>query len=161
MPKPFFTMTFTGLAQLQLFFSLMKKAAESFGEAWVGSAVTYAPYQEFGTRLLQERPHWRVAIPEIIAEVGGDQREQNAVLDALIAREMEGLDFGEVGQIDSAMTAPMVVALKIERRVKQIITAKGIIDTGNYRASIATGPNERAAWQKSAARAKNPQSVVQ
>lgn len=133
-----FGFTMLGLSELSLFFKLLKRGAQDFGEAWVGSAVIYGPMQEFGTRFLTERPHWRVAIPEIIAEVGGDQQMQNEVLDAMIAREVEGKLFTDA-KLDTGTTAPIKVALMIERRVKQIITTKGIIDTGNYRASITTG----------------------
>jgi hypothetical protein len=155
-----FAFKIAGLQQMMLLFRLLQRAAEDFGEAWVGSAVEYGPMQEFGTRFLQERPHWRVAIPEIVAEVGGNQREQNAVLDAMIAREVQGVGLGEIGSIDPGMTAPIVVALKIERRVKQIITAKGIIDTGNYRASVATGRSQESAFARSAARATDPDTVA-
>tara|TARA_R110000851_G_scaffold62941_10_gene144164 strand:+ start:1835 stop:2293 length:459 start_codon:yes stop_codon:yes gene_type:complete len=138
-----------GLARLNLFLTLSQKAAENFGEAWVGSAAEYGPMQEFGTSTIDERPHWRVAIPEVIAEVGGDQRQQGQVLDGMIASQMEGAGFGV---IDSGSDAPSIVALKIERRVKQIITAKHIIDTGNYRASVSTGSTEESAFGKSAAK---------
>ncbi len=123
---------------------LRKLQGADFGEAWVGSAVVYGPFQEFGTRVLRERPHWRVAIPEIIAEVGGDDRLQGAILDGLIGD-------GE--------PAPIQIALMIERRVKQIIRAKGIIDTGNYRGSIATGRTEEEVFAKSSSKAR-PGTVV-
>jgi hypothetical protein len=128
---------FTGITQLMVL--LRKLRGADFGEAWVGSAVVYGPFQEFGTKVLQERPHWRVAIPEIIAMVGQDEGLQGAVVDGL------------VGDGDPA---PIRIALMIERRVKEIIQAKGIIDTGNYRASIATGRTEKEAFDESASKSR-------
>lgn len=153
-----FAFTMLGLAELRLFFRLMKRGGQDFGEAWVGSAVIYGPMQEFGTRFLTERPHWRVAIPEIIAEAGGDQQMQNEVLDAMIAREINGKLFTDA-KLDAGTTAPIKVALMIERRVKQIITAKGIIDTGNYRASITTGRNADDVYEDSVSLATDGTTV--
>lgn len=45
------------------------------------------------------------------------------------------------------------IAFEIEREVKISITRQGIIDTGNYRGSIATGPSEAEAFGASAAKA--------
>ena len=135
-----FAFVWTGLLELQLFFRLLTKISD-FGEAWVGSAVEYGPYQEFGTQFFEERPHWRVAIAEIVAETGTNVQLQNDILEAMVLREM-----GK-GQAHPAMH----VALKIERRVKQIMTAKGIIETGNYRASVAAGRTLDKAFEKSAA----------
>lgn len=142
---------------MRLLFRLLKKAGDKYGEAWVGSAVIYGPMQEFGTQFLTERPHWRVAIPEIIAEVGGSQKKQNEVLDAMVASEFEGKMLADT-TLDAGTTAPIKVALMIERRVKQIMTAKGVIDTGNYRGSITTGRTERGTYEASAALA-DPESL--
>lgn len=144
-------LSFTGLARLRLFMSLSQRAAENFGEAWVGSAVEYGPYQEFGTRTITERPHWRVAIPEVVNEIAGSQVEQGRVLDGMLAN-VSGASNAPVATVDSGGTAPMIVAQKIERKVKRIITAKRIIDTGNYRASVASGRTESQAYAKSEAR---------
>ena len=127
---------FTGIGRLLFELRRLQSAGNDFGEAWVGSAVVYGPFQEFGTKVLQERPHWRVAIPEIIAETGGDENLQSAIIDGLVGD-------GE--------PAPIRIALMIERRVKLIIQTKGIIDTGNYRGSIATGRSEKEAFDKSVA----------
>lgn len=146
-----FTFGWAGLSELALFFRLMQKV--DFGEAWVGSAVVYGPMQEFGTKFLTERPHWRVAIPEIVAAAGNDVKLQNKILDAMAAKE-------GIGTVSSGNSAPMEIALLIERRVKQVITAKGIIDTSNYRGSVATGSTEDDAFGKSVSRATDPSSVA-
>ncbi len=135
MAGPLGAIQFTGIAQLLVL--LRKLRSADFGEAWVGSAVVYGPFQEFGTKVLQERPHWRVAIPEIVAMVGQDESLQGAVIDGL------------VGDGDPA---PIRIALMIERRVKEIIKAKGIWDLGNYHGSIATGRTEKEAFDESAAK---------
>lgn len=150
-----------GLQQLMLFFRLLENAAKNSGEAWVGSAVQYGPYQEFGTQFLRERPHWRVAIPEIVAEVGGNVKLQEQVLDSMFARELkkEGFEVGVSGG-DASESGPLRIALMIERRVKQIMTSKKIIDTGNYRASIASGRTENETLDRSRDRATNPETTV-
>lgn len=138
---------FTGLQQLALFFNQLGRI-KNFDDAYVGSAVEYGPYQEFGTSRIQERPHWRVAIPEVIAAAGsgGLKREMEESL-------MEAVTGGASAEIDSGGNPPYVMALAIERRVKQVITAKGIIDTGNYRASVAAGRSESEAYSTSVSRA--------
>lgn len=143
-----------GLRALQTAFMVAAKAGRNPGEAWVGSAVHYGPYQEFGTQYMMERPHWRVAIPQVIAEVGGNQKLQNQVIDALMAREASGETFKEM-EVDAGDNAPLAIALMIERKVKKIITSKKIIDTGNYRASIASGTGEYDAYSKSSTQAFN------
>jgi hypothetical protein len=144
---------FTGLQQLALFFNQLGRI-KNFGDAYVGSAVEYGPYQEFGTShgdgtsRIQERPHWRVAIPEVIAAAGsgGVKREMEESL-------MEAVTGGASAEIDSGGNPPYVMALAIERRVKQVITAKDIIDTGAYRASVAAGRSEDEAYSRSVSRA--------
>jgi len=49
-----------------------------------------------------------------------------------------------VSEIDSADRLVRTLALAIERRVKEIITEKGLIDTGTLRASITAVPTESA-----------------
>jgi hypothetical protein len=46
-----------------------------------------------------------------------------------------------VEEIDSADELVRIVALAIERRVKEVIRDKGLIDTGTLRASITALPN--------------------
>ncbi len=141
-----FSFDIFGLPQLILFFKLMSQKVD-FGEAWVGSAVAYGPMQEFGTQFITERPHWRVALPEVIGQIGGDAKLHDEILDAFVEFDPSG--GAGVGEIEAGTTAPAKVALLVERRVKQIMTAKRIIDTGNYRASVATGRTEEDAFGKS------------
>ena len=150
-----------GPALAELAFVLKQLKGVDFGEAWVGSAVVYGPMQEFGTKLMQERPHWRVAIPEVLAEISGNPEKEEEILGGLFrssnikSRHLQG-----TGDVSAGDTAPTVVALMIERRVKEIIKAKGIIDTGNYRGSIATGRTEAGTFAKSAARTRDPSTVA-
>ncbi len=138
-----FALAFTGLTQLA---SLLKRLeGATFGEAWVGSAVVYGPFHEFGTAVLQERPHWRVAINEIVAGAAGNTELQEGIIKGLTA---------------GAGDSPMEIALLIERRVKQLITSKGIIDTGNYRGSVASGRSETDVFAKSSQQAIDKSSIA-
>jgi len=139
-----------GVAQLMSLFKGFENV--KFNEAWVGSAVEYGPMQEFGTKTLEERPHWRPALEEIATEIGSDKSLQGQV--------MEGLTSQGTQSIDAGGTAPIRVALMIERRVKEIIAAKGIFDTGNYRGSVAAGHTQDGAFATSASLAIDPDSVA-
>ena len=154
MAAPSFAFQLLGIAELKLFFGLLTKAAQDFGDAWVGSAVEYGPFNEFGTEVMEERPHWRVVIPQLAQEMGASQSAQNAILDAM-AGFGEGADpsGSSIITVQAHGGAPLFIALQIERRVKQMITALSIIDTGNYRASVATGKTEEEAFANSSARA--------
>ncbi len=138
-----FALAFTGLTQMAALLKKMQGA--SFGEAWVGSAVVYGPFHEFGTKVLTARPHWRVAIAEIVAGAEGNVELQEDII--------RGVTAGP-GQ------APIKIALLIERRVKQLIRAKGIFDTGNYRGSVATGRSEEDVFSKSVQRIKDPSTIA-
>lgn len=118
------------------------QAARTPGEYWVGSAVPYGPFHEFGTRSLTERSHWRPALQKIAAEHGGSGGFSSDIKSQELINEMITVPRGLVKKI----------AFEIEREVKIIITQKQIIDTGNYKGSIATGPSESEAYATSAAR---------
>jgi hypothetical protein len=45
-------------------------------------------------------------------------------------------------ELDSAREVVETLALALERRVKEIITEKGLVDTGNLRASISVAETE-------------------
>ena len=109
-----------------------KRADKEF--YWVGSAVPYGPFHEFGTNRMPARPHWTPAIKVTAQQfqlvVGGGD---DLVNDMLIAPR------GLVRR----------VAFSLERTVKKMITTLHIIDTGNYRGSIATGPTEQEAFSLS------------
>ncbi len=116
----------------------IQKAQGIEREYWVGSAVDYGVYHEFGTSKIVARPHW---VPSI-----------NRVA------EMFRLNINDSGteavnvMLESPRGLVQMVALALEREVKISIAAQGILDTGNYRASIATGPSESDAFQLSEAR---------
>ena len=148
-----------GVTQLMGMFNGLEEA--DFGEAWVGSAVEYGPLHEFGTPTMQARPHWRVAIGEVAAQISSDQSTQGQIMEGLLGPATAmGRESGGVPTIDSAGMAPIRVALMIERRVKEIIAAKGIFDTGNYRGSVASGNTHGEAFAKSVALAIDKDSVV-
>lgn len=144
-----FTFGIVGLAQMALFFKLMGQHT-SWSDAWVGSAVEYGPYQEFGTDRFPERPHWRNAIPFVVQMVEGRPGLQAELLQEMLAPD--GGNFPSAN-IESGGEAPLAIAKMIEREVKLEITALGIIDTGNYRGSITTGATEASTYAASAARA--------
>lgn len=96
------------------------------GGTWVvGSAVEYAIYLEMGTRDMDPKPFLRPALfearqslPQFIAD------NTSTTLNA----------------IDTADELVRTVAFALERRIKQIITEKGLIDTGALRASVVAVP---------------------
>jgi hypothetical protein len=97
----------------------------------VGTNVNYAIYVAFGTKKMDPRPFFRPAISELRRQGVDDFLKSNTKLSA---KRIENLD--------SLVTA---VGLALERRVKEIITEKDIIDTGTLRASIAAIPNGEVA----------------
>ena len=122
--------------------NVLKDAADAAkfpGEWWVGSAVPYGPFHEFGTQKITARPHWSPSIEIVTLKFGlAPARQQNEFVNAMILAP-RGL--------------VKLIAFDLERTVKQSITAQGIIDTGNYRGSIATGPTEEAAFGRSVGQA--------
>ena len=113
------------------------KHAKGPKDYWVGSAVEYGPYLEFGSSRMAARPHWSTAI-------------------RLVAMKYELTGTSQGNQlVNEMLTAPRglvkKVALDIERKTKQEITTQGAILTGNYRGSIATGPSEEVAHAASSA----------
>lgn len=88
----------------------------------VGTAVEYSLYLEFGTSKMDAKPFFRPAINEIRAQG----------VDGFIAHNTRT----SVEALPDADAVIRVLALALERRVKEIITDKGLIDTGTLRASI-------------------------
>jgi hypothetical protein len=88
----------------------------------VGSGVEYAVYLEFGTSKMDAKPFFRPAINEVRAQgvEGFVAHNTKTSVDAL-------------PDIDAVIK---VLALALERRVKEIVTEKGLIDTGTLRASV-------------------------
>ena len=101
------------------------------GPGWlVGTAVEYSIYLEFGTSDMDPKPFFRPVLAEVSTK--GVRR--------FVAENSE-YALGELDDIDSILAA---LALGIERRIKEIITQKGLIDTGTLRASIAAIPGGSA-----------------
>jgi hypothetical protein len=102
----------------------LRNNAEEWSEParyYVGTNVEYAIYLEYGTSKMDPKPFFRPVIAEA-------RRDLNAFI-------RDNTDFK--GQnIDSPDKLVKVVAFAIERRVKEVITEKGLIDTGAMRASV-------------------------
>ena len=96
-------------------------------DRWVvGTRVEYGIYLEFGTRYMDPKPFFRPAVNELkLQGVRG-----------FIAHNTRT----SIENIDSAGELVRVLALALERRIKEIITQKGLIDTGTLRASVAALP---------------------
>lgn len=102
----------------------LRQAAEDLerpGEWLVGTAVEYSVYLEFGTRDRDPKPTFRPAL-----------REAQADLESFVARNTRTT----VQAIDTAEELVETVALALERRIKQLIREKELIDTGAFRASV-------------------------
>jgi hypothetical protein len=90
----------------------------------VGSAVSYSVFLEFGTSDMDPKPYFRPALAELRVKGIEGFIEESGVL--------RSDDLGDVDP-DDLVDA---LALALERRIKEIITEKGLIDTGTLRASI-------------------------
>lgn len=127
---------FGSAAILAFFDRVMNGVASGDSEAFVGSAVVYGPFHEFGTSRIEARPHFR---PAIEALLGPGALQESGDMDL-----MEALVKGE---------AIPQLALRLEREIKRTITRKRVLDTGAYRASIATGKTRAQTAARSRARA--------
>lgn len=131
-----------GLTALISYFNVLKKAAKELAskEAWTGTVVYYGPMLEFGTQNMPAIPHWEVAAERM--NISAEKEEE----------------------LFLALTDPdehvlMLVAIEFEAEVKKVIREKGLIDTGNYRASIVSGFTEQEVASKSASNAIDPSTV--
>lgn len=91
------------------------------GTWYVGTAVSYSLFVEFGTSKMDAKPFFRPALAE--AERG---------LPAFVRENTKKT----LQQIDGPQELVRVVAYALERRVKEIITEKGLIESGTMRASV-------------------------
>jgi hypothetical protein len=83
-------------------------------------------YLEFGTSKMDPKPFFQPAINEARIEgIRGFIRHNTDI---------------SLSQIDTLDQLLAVLALALERRVKEIITRKGLIDTGTLRASVLAVP---------------------
>jgi len=93
----------------------------------VGTAVNYAVFLELGTADMDPKPFFRPALGELRAKgVEGFIRDHTETT---------------VAALDSVDQVVAAVALALERRIKEIITTKGLIDTGTLRASVVAVPD--------------------
>jgi len=83
-------------------------------------------FLEFGTRKMDPKPFFRPALQEVRA------RGVDGFINAHTKTTVEAL--GSIRQIVAAL------AFAIERRIKEIITAKGLILTGTLRSSVLAVP---------------------
>jgi hypothetical protein len=88
----------------------------------LGTGVEYAVYLEFGTSKMDAKPFFRPAINEVRAQG----------VEGFIAHNTRT----SVDALPDADAVIRVLALALERRIKEIITGKGLIDTGTLRASV-------------------------
>ena len=145
-----------GLADL---FEDLDDLQDSYGDdgpTWVtGTNVEYAPHLEFGTSPhtiepddadalrwedaegvhfamsvdhpgIDPKPFFRPAIAEVKLQGVEDFIEDNTEL--------------QIGEIDSTEELVSTLALALEGRIKEIITRKGLVDTGRLRISISAVP---------------------
>ena len=106
----------------------LEAAVETDRTVTVGSGVEYSVYLELGTSDMDPKPFFRPALGELRANgVAGFVREHTRTT-------VEAL--GSADQVVAAL------ALALERRIKEIITRKGLIDTGTLRASVLAVPGD-------------------
>lgn len=103
----------------------LQQQASGGGSYYVGTAVEYSVYLEVGTSKMDPKPFFRPALNEARRD-----------LESFIARNTSK----GVGDIETARELVRTVAFALERRVKEIIAEKGLIDTGTLRASITAAP---------------------
>jgi hypothetical protein len=96
------------------------------GTFFIGTAVEYAVYLEFGTSKMDPKPFFRPALAEARRDLSGFIRDNSRKT---------------IEEIDSADELARTIAFALERRVKQIITEKGLIETGTLRASVSAVPD--------------------
>jgi len=100
------------------------------GTVTVGTGVEYAVYLEFGTSDMDPKPFFRPALAELRVQGVEGFLRSNTNLSA--------------EQLDDLETLVDAVGLALERRMKEIITRKGLVDTGTLRASVLAVPGDDA-----------------
>jgi len=121
-----FSLALDGLAELEAELDELEDDLESSREVIVGTGVSYAVYLEGGTRHMDPKPFFGPAINEA--------RTQG------VERFVEDNTNTSVEALDTLDQLVAVLGLALERRIKEIITTKGLIDTGTLRASVVAVP---------------------
>jgi len=99
--------------------------SQSSGTWHVGSAVEYGIYLEFGTSDMDPKPFFRPALAEAERDLSAFVRDNTETT---------------LEEVDGPRRLVAIIAYALERRVKEIITEKGLIDTGVLRASVLAVP---------------------
>lgn len=99
---------------------------------WVGSVTIYAPFHEFGTVRLPPRPFFRPAQRALARRAGG--------VAMAMARESRGAGMLQLIVTSEEDGYVARLSFELERLVKQWIRIRGLIDTGNMRASFVAAP---------------------
>lgn len=97
------------------------------GSVYVGTAVEYSLYVEMGTSKMDPKPFFRPALAELTADIEGFIDTHTSA---------------SVDTMTSAEELVETIGLALERRVKEIITEKGLIDTGTLRVSVRSVDTE-------------------
>ncbi|PCR89317.1 HK97-gp10 family putative phage morphogenesis protein [Natrinema ejinorense] len=95
------------------------------GTWYVGTAVEYAVYLEYGTSKMDPKPFFRPALAEAEQDLSAFVRDNTRKT---------------LSQIDGPRELVKTIAFALERRVKEIITEKGLIESGTMRASVRAVP---------------------
>jgi hypothetical protein len=103
----------------------LQEQASGGGSYFVGTAVEYSIYLEFGSSKMDPEPFVRPALAEARRD-----------LESFIAANTTT----SADDIETARELVRTVAFALERRIKEIITEKGLIETGTLRASITAAP---------------------
>jgi hypothetical protein len=116
------TLELQGLEQALARLEELEEDVETLSTYTVGTGVEYAVYLEFGTSKMDAKPFVRPTINEV--------RIQG--VDGFIAHNTKTT----VDAQESLNDVIRILAFAMERRMKEIITQKGLIETGTLRASI-------------------------
>lgn len=108
----------------------LQENASGGGTWFVGTAVEYSIYLEFGTSKMDAKPFVRPALAEARRD-----------LESFIKRNTER----EIGDFETAGEVVRAIAFALERKIKEIITKKSLIDTGTLRASVLAVPADPSA----------------
>jgi hypothetical protein len=122
-----FDLDLDGVGSLQEEFGDRIDDWSSGGSVFVGTAVKYAIYVEMGTSKMDPRPFFRPAVAELTADIEGFIDTHTGA---------------SVDTMTSAEELVETIGLALERRVKEIITEKGLIDSGTMRASVRSVDTE-------------------
>jgi hypothetical protein len=123
-------LTLRGLAEVEQTLRRQRERWDDAPRFVVGTGVEYAVYLEFGTSQMDPKPFFA----PVLDEARGD-------IPAFINRHTRT----DAASIRSAEDLVETLALAVERRIKAVITRKGLIDTGTLRASVQAVPATAAA----------------